>query len=400
MRVLLISDTEAKGGAAIAASRMACALAGQGHEIGMVVNDPQDGPPVGPWRRFVVGGGEAIPWDRVPDALLEAEAVDGLKRVLDDFSPDAVSVHNIHGGAKVGWSVDMVRVCADRVPTVWTLHDTWSFTGRCAYLNGCPFFPDRCGRDCPSSGEYPFLNPDRVPGEFARKRDVLTRAGRLAAAAPSGWMADLAGRSAWAGREIRRIPNCLDAEVFFPGDQAEARRALGLDVEGRVVLLCAADCSDPRKGVGLAVEALGRMDRPPTLLVMGRPTDFSGAEDMRVIRLDFVADDADKRQAYSAADIMVHPALQDNLPNTVLESLACGTPVAGFDIGGMSDLVLDGQTGRLADTVSPQGLVSAVEDCLARSAVLGAAGRTHVLERYAEAETAACWTALIESMKE
>ncbi|WP_338668968.1 glycosyltransferase [Pseudodesulfovibrio methanolicus] len=399
MRVLLISDTEAKGGAAIAAARMACALGKAGHEVGMVVNDPQEGLPAGPWQRYVVRAEESIPWNRVPDASLEAEALGGLERTLNEFSPDAVSVHNIHGGARVGWSVDLVRLCAGRVPTVWTLHDTWSFTGRCAYLDGCSLFRDGCDERCPTTGEYPFLRPGGVSAEFSRKAGVLRVSPGLAAAAPSRWMAELAACGLWRGREVRLLPNCLDTAAYAPGDRAEARRALGLAVEGRVLLLCAANFGDPRKGVGMAREALKRLGAPLTLLVMGRADDLPDLPGVTVKRLGFVADQARQIMAYRAADAMLHPALQDNLPNTVLESLACGTPVAGFDVGGMGDLVLDGLTGRLAASVTPEGLAEAAIDCLERSETLGAAGRAHVLEQFSEAWMAARWTALIQTLQ-
>jgi glycosyltransferase involved in cell wall biosynthesis len=398
MRVLLISDTEAKGGAAIAASRMACALARAGHEVGMIVNDPHEGPPAGPWQRFVVRSGEKIPWSRVPDASLEAEVLAGLERTLNEFSPDAVSVHNIHGGARVGWSVDMVRLCADRCPTVWTLHDTWSFTGRCAYLDGCSLFPERCGEGCPTPDEYPFLSFDRIQAECNRKDAVLGSAPLLAAAAPSRWMARLAAQGAWKKREVRVLPNCLDMDLYTPGDRKEARRSLGLAEEGKVLLLCAADFTDPRKGMAHAVGAIRRLDSPMGLMIMGRADGFPDLPGVTVTRLGFVADPDRQVQVYRAADVTVHPAVQDNLPNTVLESLACGTPVAGFNIGGMADLVVDGRTGRLATNVAPDGLAEVIAGSLARSEAMGKAGRAHVEKAFSPEKCAGLWTALVDSL--
>ena len=394
MRVLLISDTEAKGGAAIAAARMAKALAKAGHQVGMAVNDPQGGPPAGPWQRFVIRPSEPIDWSQVPAPPLEAKVLVGLAQTVSQFAPDAVSVHNIHGGAKVGWSVDMVRFCAERMPTIWTLHDTWSFTGRCAYLDGCPLFSEQCDARCPSTNEYPFLNQESVSGEFARKRAVLSESHRLAAAAPSHWMASLAGQGLWQPSKVHHLPNCLDSNVFYPGDRHAARRELNIATRGKVLLLCAADFDDPRKGAVLGINALQKLNSPLTLLVMGRADKIPNIPGVTVVNLGFVTDPTRQVAAYRAADVMMHPAVQDNLPNTVLESLACGTPVAGFDVGGMADVVQQGKSGYLSTSITPEGLAHALTQCLAGAEALGMTGRTHIIEHFSELNIVTRWTAL------
>lgn len=396
MRVLFVSDTECKGGAAIAAARMAHALSGAGVELGMVVNDPQEGPPAGLWERFVVRSEAQAHWDAAPVPAFEAEVGDELTRVLDSFRPDAVSIHNIHGGGKVGWSVDMVRICAERVPTTWTLHDTWSFTGRCAYPGSCQRFLGQCGGECPTAGTYPFLAPDKIAGAFARKLEVLRNARFLAAVAPSRWMAACAAKGGWRGRTIRVIHNCLDTTVYRPINRIKARQELGLAPGERVALACAADFSDPRKGADLLAEALPRVGLGPlVLLLMGGGAGVPHMEGVTVRSLGFVRDAQRKALVYSAADVMIHPAREDNLPNTVLESLACGTPVAGFNIGGMADLVVRGETGALSATVDPQGLALAMETCLERSGSLSGQCRRHVAEKCGPENWSAQWMALI-----
>jgi len=299
MRVLLLSDTEAKGGAGIAAARMARALVEYGIDLGMAVNAPQDGSPVGPWQRFVIQADSAVDWSRVPDPNAEKQALQNLADVLDDFSPDAVSVHNIHGGGKVGWSVDMVRLCAQRVPTTWTLHDTWSFTGRCAYPNGCSLFPGKCNRECPSPNVYPFMQPDQIASQLVRKLDVLSSAPMLAAVAPSQWMARTAARGGWHSKKIRIIPNCLDTSIYLPVNPIMAREKMGLDPKAKVVLLCAADIDDPRKGMDLALCALEMMNRPLTLLLMGAGGKMLWQpQGVDIRRLGFVLDSSQKAIVY------------------------------------------------------------------------------------------------------
>ena len=399
MRILFLSDTEAKGGAGIAAARMARALAADGITVGMAVNDPHDGPSVGPWQRFVIKADWAVNWDQVPEPNAEKQALEHLAAVLDDFSPDAVSVHNIHGGSKVGWSVDMVQLCAEQVPTTWTLHDTWSFTGRCAYPNDCSLFPDKCNRECPSPDEYPFMKPERIVSQLARKLEVLRFAPMLAAVAPSQWMARTAARGGWHSRKIRIIPNCLETSVYRPVDPIMARKKMGLAPKAKVVLLCAADIDDPRKGMDLALRALEMMDRPLTLLIMGAGGKIlSQPKGMDIRRLGFVSDSSQKAIVYSAADVMIHAALQDNLPNTVMESLSCSTPVVGFAIGGMADMVINGKNGFLSDEISPKGLGRVLKRCLLSGPGLGRAGRTHVQNFFSGTKLVEQWLQTIESI--
>jgi glycosyltransferase involved in cell wall biosynthesis len=105
--------------------------------------------------------------------------------------------------------------------------------------------------------------------------------------------------------------------------------------------------------------------RPLTVLVLGRGEVSVVSKDVEVCSLGFVQDERRLVLAYSAADLMVHPAPVDNLPNVVMESIACGTPCVGFPIGGVLDMVRPGLTGWLADTVSPEALGVAIDDAIA-----------------------------------
>lgn len=400
MKVLMISDTEAKGGAAIAAARMARAFARSGMEVGMVVNDPQDGPPVGPWRRFVIRSEKTAEWGEIPVASLENEVNAALSGVLDEFQPDAVSVHNIHGGGKVGWNVEMVRMCADRIPTIWSLHDMWSFTGRCAYPGVCERFSTGCDGLCPLSNQYPFLCREQIAEQFARKSRVLQEAKMLAAATPSRWMEAMAERGIWKDRLIRTISNCIDSDIYRPHNKTVAKAWLGIPEDRSALLACAADFSDERKGAALMIHSLPLLrQKPLTLLVMGNRGMFPSVEGVTVLDLGFVTDPQRKAMAYSAADVLIHPALEDNLPNTVAEALSCGTPVAGFKIGGMADMVLQGETGFLSESQTSEGLAQAVDRCLKNGPLQNKSARSHALQTMNEERFVDSWTRLVEDIE-
>jgi len=269
----------------------------------------------------------------------------------------------LHWAARLVEFGALERLAAHR-PVVWCLHDMNPFTGGCHYDNGCGRFGDQCGK-CPQLGSD--ADDDLSRRVWMRKRQALEHVSSdgLILVAPSRWMAEQATRSSLMGAfTCHTIPYGVNTQSFVPGDRFEARRSLGIGDRDRVIATVAADLSNPRKGVNQLMAALrrlqrrvdtrvllvgeaGPMDAPLPLTVAGRLTSQSAIV-----------------QAYRAADVFVIPSLQDNLPNTVLEAMACGVPVVGFDVGGVGDMIVDGETGRLVDPGDIEGLASVLDELL------------------------------------
>lgn len=236
-------------------------------------------------------------------------------------------------------------------PVVWTLHDMWPFTGGCHYDDGCGRYGSGCGH-CPMLRRP---GPGDGSARLMRRKMDAWRALDLTLVAPSRWLAREAARSAlFAGRPVRVIPNALDLDIFYPMDRARARAQLGLPDDRRVVLFGAINpLSDPRKGGDLLQAALGQVSRDRRsaglrVLIVGAPGGTSeGPGGIPVHSLGVLRDNEGLRQAYAAADVSVIPSRQENLANMIAESLGCGRPCIGFDIGGNGDLIRDGETGRL-----------------------------------------------------
>jgi glycosyltransferase involved in cell wall biosynthesis len=191
----------------------------------------------------------------------------------------------------------------------------------------------------------------------------------LVAVSPSRWLAEVALSGLWRGHRVEVIPNGLPLDVFKPVDRSVARRALGVPEGAPVLLVAASDFLERRKGAAILNEALRLMkSRPLVCMIMGARAPHMECAGVQFVDLGFVSHDRMKVLAFSAADIFVHPALEDNLPNTVVESLACGTPVAGFSTGGMPEMVRGGETGWLAGEISAQGLATMLETALAEVA--------------------------------
>jgi glycosyltransferase involved in cell wall biosynthesis len=250
-------------------------------------------------------------------------------------------------------------------PVVWTLHDMVPFTGGCHYDQGCHRFADACGR-CPQLGSE--SDTDLTRQVWQRKCETFekVRSDRLHIVTPSRWLGEQVGQSTLLSRFRRSvIPYGLDTEKFAPRDRRHSREILGIPLEAKVVLFLANGVSDPRKGLHLLTGALESIESSSGVFLLsvgsGAPAEFLR---FRSAHIQHVVDDLFLSHIYSAADILVVPSLQDNLPNTVLESISCGTPVVGFAVGGIPDMIRPRMTGLLVAPGDAVGLRGAILDLL------------------------------------
>jgi glycosyltransferase involved in cell wall biosynthesis len=179
---------------------------------------------------------------------------------------------------------------------------------------------------------------------------------------PSRWLAELAKQSSlFADKRVEVIPNGLDTDVFRPIDHQLARQYFDLPRDRPVVLFGAQWLTDPRKGGDLLCDALKQLDQPCTLLLFGEgglPLEDSSRISVR--RLGSLTDDISLAMVYSAADVFVCPSREDNLPNTVAEALACGTPCAAFAINGLPDMIDHKKNGWLAQPFDSADLAEGI----------------------------------------
>jgi glycosyltransferase involved in cell wall biosynthesis len=397
MRVLHLAQSDRGGGANMAAFRLHRALSDLGlastfHPGRKLGEDP-----------------DVIPaWPAVAGrflstlaAWLDAHSLDAYPdRRGDVFSPvrfsygrprrrlvaqaDIICLHWIAGSFL--HPSDLVRL---RRPLVWRLSDLWPFTGGCHFSGACRAFEQRCGC-CPSLGSR---DPGDLAGRDFAARERAYAALDLTVVAPSRWIAGEARRSALFGpRRIVHIATGIDLSVFRPMPRIEARRALDLPPDDRSILLfgAMAATSNDRKGFGPLLKALSLFARSEggrgamAVVFGGETVGSQDIDDLPVVHVGKISDETRLARLYAAADILIAPFIEDNLPNVVLEALACATPVAAFAAGGIPDAVVHERNGILAPVGAADALAEGIKWVLdpVRKLALDAAARQTAVNRF------------------
>ena len=261
---------------------------------------------------------------------------------------DVITLYNTHGGY---FAQSLINKLTRIAPVVWRLSDLWPMTGHCAYPGACERWRSGCG-NCPDLASYPAIKKDRTSYLFTSKNEIYQRSA-LHIVAPSSWTEMCARESPLLGRfPVTRIPNGLDAAVFQPVDRSQARLMMGIEPEKKVIVFAAHILDDnPRKGGDILREAMQQLENPERylLLLVGQGGQSWVAQTACNVRLmGFVDAPHELAKIYSAADVVVIPSAVENLPNVLVEALACGRAAVASDAGGMADGVRHMKTGYLA----------------------------------------------------
>ena len=341
LRILLVQDHLRSGGAAKAAGRWAKLLRTKGLAVQQVAGD-QGGAEV-----FQVSGKPRRGQPRIVElfmgsaGLRKRMAQQQLICLIDREKPDTAWFHNIAGGRKWGWSEEMISLARQRSPVIWTLHDMWAL----------------------GDGEEGYFDETSVRGGIKGPRVQKLCMGLdkypIVLTAPSKWLADLT--TDITGQKCWHLPNPIDFQIYSPGYQLAARRRFGLPEEGVVILAGADSLQDERKGFDLLLEAWGQGRKNTTLALFGR----NGQEWEGIVNLGSIDTDEAMADAYRAADLYVHPARMENAPCQIQESLACGTPVLAFPVGGIPEMIQSGENGFLADEATGKSLNECLQKALA-----------------------------------
>jgi glycosyltransferase involved in cell wall biosynthesis len=282
-----------------------------------------------------------------------------FKKVINQvikFDPDIIHLHWIGFGM-----MKLDELLKINKPIVWTLHDNWAFTGGCHIMYDCKLYQTHCGK-CPN------LNSKKLKDityySFENKKNIFTKISNMYITCPSTWLLERVQESIILNKsKVFKIYNLIDLTSLKPMDKNEAKIKLGIDTNTRVILFGAINAiNDRNKGFSLLLEAINKIhEKDFVVLIFG--SDGSEIKNFNDKRLKFLGqfnNYSTLNVLYSAADLTVVPSLQENLSTVIIESLALGTPVVAFNIGGNSEQIIHKLNGYLALPYSTEDLSNGI----------------------------------------
>ncbi|HEX7367377.1 MAG TPA: glycosyltransferase [Pelobium sp.] len=288
---------------------------------------------------------------------------------------------------------DLAKLSALKKPIFWTMHDSNTFTGGCHVRFDCQNYINQCGF-CPLLKD---AEEDDISHKTWKRKKQAYDEMNIKFISPSKWLAAAANQSGLLkGEKIYNIANTLETDVFKPSDRLLAKESLGLSADSFVLLSgFMPSKKDAHKGTSYLIDAINLwLTRNPqlatkvSLMVFGnRDNQLPPPFKIPVKFLGTVADDAVLANAYAAADAFLTTSLEDNLPNTVMESLACGTPVISFETGGIPDMVDHQKNGYLAKYKDAEDFMEGLNWIYNHndSAALSKNARDKVMQHFSEA---------------
>ncbi len=415
MKVLVISTNSHNGGAGIAALRLVEALNGSGTDTNMLAYyEDKTHPNVAAYvrnkwmeaRRFLYFVGERLCF--LPHEVeKEIRFFFSLANTGEDLSKHPMvlqaDVIHLHWFNKGFLSLKgLGNLLSIGKPVVWTLHDMWAFTGGCHYnYKECENYKGACG-NCPMVKR---ASDNDISFQIWQQKKKVYSKGNLYVITVSEWLGRILETSALM-KNIPHgcLPNPIDTDVYHPVDKREVREQLNLSLEKDYLLFVAMNTRDERKGFRYLIEALDVLEsrKDLELIVIGKADeDVLGSLPLPVNYLGVIRETEKMVMVYNASDIYITPTLQDNLPNTVMESLACGTPVVAFETGGVPEMVSHKQEGYLCPQKDTEGMAKGIDWILEdkdRRRSLSINARNKVLENYAYNVVAAKYGELYRSL--
>ena len=365
MKVLIVNTSERTGGAAVAAKRLLEALNGNGVKAKMLVGTKEsDHISVAQiphqkrlhwnflWERLCI-------WVRLRFQrrhLFEVDMANAgcdITKLPEFREADIIHLHWINQGTL---SLNGIRrILESGKPVVWTMHDLWPATGICHYARTCSAFRTGC-HNCqllPAGGSANDLSR-RV---WTRKKRLYHNS-NIHFVTCSRWLEEQAKQSAlFVGQRVTSVPNTIDTRMFCPGDSKAARLNVGLPAEGRIILFVSQKVTDERKGMEYFIDAIDRLvkqhpelkDNTSVAVLGGNAQLVCDRLALKAYPLGYVSDERRIVDIYRSADMYVLPSLEDNLPNTIMEAMACGVPCVGFRVGGIPEMIDHRRTGYVAN---------------------------------------------------
>ncbi|MBR1768472.1 MAG: glycosyltransferase family 4 protein [Prevotella sp.] len=357
MRVLIVNTSERTGGAAVAANRLMMALNNNGVKAKMLVRDKESdsltvvGLPKSPmlnwhflWERLVIFFHCRFSRKHLFEIDLANSGSD-ITKLREFQEADVIHLHWINQGML---SLSGIRkILKSGKPVVWTMHDIWPATAICHLTLNCRNFTTHCHncRLLPGKGSSSDLSTS-----VWRKKEKMLEDSSIYFVTCSHWLEQEAKASALLrGQKIVSIPNPIDTHIYRSGDKQAARKNLGLPEDKRLILFVSQRVTNKNKGMDYLIDACRQMEDYELVILGGHAEEVVDQLPLKAHTLGYVNDERRIVEIYQAVDVFVLPSLSENLPNTIMEAMACGVPCVGFKVGGIPEEIDHKRNGYVAE---------------------------------------------------
>ena len=376
MRVLIVNTSERIGGAAIAASRLLEALKNNGIKAKMLVREKQtDRLSVielkkNWWRMWQFIWERILIWKENQFKKHNLFAVDiantgtDITAIPESQAADIIHLHWINQGMLS--LNDIQKILQSGKPVVWTMHDMWPCTGICHHARECDKYHQEC-HHCPYI--YKGGGKKDLSNQVFKKKKEIYQLAPVTFVTCSRWLKERASQSALLnGHTIVDIPNPINTGLFKPQNALVARSRMGLPTDKKLILFGSVNVTDKRKGIDYFIESCKLLaEMHPELkeelgvVVYGKNSEqLKPLIPFQVFPLDFISNEKDLVNIYNAVDLYVTPSLEENLPTTIMEAMACGVPCVGFNVGGIPEMIDHLHNGYVAEYKSAEDLANGV----------------------------------------
>ena len=282
-----------------------------------------------------------------------------LLKKIDEFKPDIIHLHNLHD-SYINLPMLFSYIKKHNVPTVWTLHDCWAFTGQCPHFTmvKCDKWKAGC-YGCPQYKEYPASLYDNTKKMWQLKKKWFTGVKNMTIVTPSEWLAGLARESYLKQYPIEVINNGIDLNVFKP-THSNFRKQYGIPGD-KYIVLGVSFAWGYRKGLDCFVEMAEKLGEQYQIVLVGTDDEIDKNLPHNIISIHRTQNQKELAEIYSAADVFVMPTREENYPTVNMEAIACGTPVVTFDTGGSPEM-LDDKTGIVVEANDIEATKKAIND--------------------------------------
>lgn len=302
---------------------------------------------------------------------------------IEDYNPDIIHIHNLHG-YYINIEILFSYLKKSKKRIIWTLHDSWAFTGHTPYCDSinCNRWMDGCYK-CPLINEYPKSLIDKSSKNWEKKRKIFTNTSYMTIVTPSNWLSDCVKKSFLRSYPIVTINNGIDTKIFCP---TVSNFKSKYSIEDKIMLLGVASQWDKNKGLNDYIYLSKIMSDEYQIVLVGLSNKQIESIDERIIGIERTNSIEELAGIYAAADIYLNLSYCENYPTVNIEAMACGTPVIASDIPGCRETFIDGVSGLAVKVKDSNDLISKIEQFInlpyETKKRMGKANREHVVKNF------------------